>query len=195
MNQPAEQPAKKEPWPNFYNITMAVLFGLGVGGLILLLNKRPQLEPIQILPTTTPVLLAIHVSGEVLKPGVIHVARDTRIGQAVDEVGGFTTDADQDSLNLAAFVYDGQRIHVPSHAEMLLQPIESLSASTSYPININHCSKDDLISLPGIGETKAEAIVEYRETNGGFDTIEDILNVPGIGAAIFSDIKELITVK
>ena len=195
MNQPAEQQAKKEPRPNFYQLTMAVLFGLGVGGLILLLNKRPQLEPIQILPTTTPVLLVMHVSGEVLKPGVIHVAHDTRIGQAIEAVGGFTQDADPDSLNLAAYVYDGQRIHVPSQAETQLEPIESRSESTIYPININHCSMDDLVSLPGIGDTKAAAIIKYRETNGGFDTIEDILNVSGIGDAIFSDIKELITVK
>ena len=195
MNQPVEQQAKKEPRSSFYQLTLALLFGLGVGGLILILNKRPKLEPIQILPTTTPVLLAVHISGEVLNPGVIYVARDTRIGQAIDEVGGFTADADQDSINLAAYVYDGQRIHVSSQAEMLLQPMQSLSESTSYPININHCSLDDLISLPGIGETKAAAIIKYREANGGFDTIEDILNVSGIGDAIFSDIKELITVK
>jgi competence protein ComEA len=113
----------------------------------------------------------------------------------IEEAGGFSTDADQNSLNLAAYVYDGQRIHVPSQIEVSLQPMEDQDEAIRYPININHCSLDDLISLPGIGETKAAAIIKYRETNGGFDTIEDILNVSGIGPAIFSEIKELITAK
>jgi competence protein ComEA len=195
MNQSTEQQTKKENRSNLFHLALAVLFGFGIGGLILILNKRPKLEPIQILPTTTPVLMAVHVSGEVLEPGVIYVARDTRIGQVIEEAGGFSTDADQNSLNLAAYVYDGQRIHVPSQIEVSLQPMEDQDEAIRYPININHCSLDDLISLPGIGETKAAAIIKYRETNGGFDTIEDILNVSGIGPAIFSEIKELITAK
>ncbi|HET60471.1 MAG TPA: competence protein ComEA [Chloroflexi bacterium] len=195
MNQSTQQQSKKESRPDLFYLALAVLFGFGVGGLILILNKRPKLEPIQILPTTTPVLMAVHVSGAVQKPGVIYVARDTRIGEVIDEAGGFSVDADQDSLNLAAYVYDGQRIHVPSLTEVSVQPLEDQDESFSYPININHCSVDDLISLPGIGETKAAAIIKYREANGGFTTVEDILNVSGIGPSIFSDIKELITVK
>jgi competence protein ComEA len=195
MNQSTEQQTQKENRSNLFHLVLAVLFGFGIGGLILILNKRPKLEPIQILPTTTPVLMAVHVSGEVLKPGMIFVARETRIGQVIEEAGGFTVDADQNSLNLAAYVYDGQRIHVSSLTDVSLQPTTDQGETTSYPININHCSFDDLISLPGIGEAKAAAIIKYRETNGGFDTIEDILNVSGIGPAIFADIKELITVK
>jgi len=195
MNQSTEHQPKKEIKSNLFTLTLAVLFGLGIGGLIMILSKRPKLEPIQILPTTTPVLMAVHVSGEVLKPGVVYVARDTRVGEVIDEAGGFSVDADQNLLNLAAYVYDGQRIHVPSQTEVSLQPMQDEDEAFSYPININHCSMDALISLPGIGETKAAAIIKYREANGGFDTVEDILNVSGIGTAIFSDIKELITVK
>jgi hypothetical protein len=71
MNQSTEQQTKKENRSNLFHLALAVLFGFGIGGLILILNKRPKLEPIQILPTTTPVLMAVHVSGEVLEPGVI----------------------------------------------------------------------------------------------------------------------------
>lgn len=195
MNQPTDQQTKQENRSNFFHLALAVLFGFGIGGLILILNKKPTLEPIQILPTTTPDLMAVHVSGEVLTPGVYYVTRDTRIGQVIDEAGGFSADADQNSLNLAAYVYDGQRIHVPSQSEVSPQTISDQSEPTSYPININHCSLEELVTLPGIGETKAGAIIKYRETNGGFDTIEDILKVPGIGSATFSDIKGLITVK
>jgi competence protein ComEA len=195
MNHPTEQQTKKENSANLFHLVLAVLFGFGIGGLILILNKRPKFEPIQILPTTTPALMAVHVSGEVLKPGVIYVARDTRIGQVIDEAGGFSVDADQNSLNLAAFANDGQRIHVPSETEVSLQPPQTQSEAANYPININHCSMEELVTLPGIGETKAGAIIKHRETNGGFATIEDILNVPGIGPSIFSAIKDLITVK
>lgn len=193
--------AGSQPKYNFLLYILAVLVGLGIGGVILLLNKQPAPKMIEILPTRTETPLIAHIVGEVNYPGIYELSQGARISDLVSAAGGFNAYADTSAVNLASRVWDGQQIIIP--------PIQSLVAPTEYGnspqddsstissslININYGTKEELMSLPGIGETKAEAIITYREHNGGFEVIEDIMNVSGIGEATFESIKHMITVK
>jgi competence protein ComEA len=183
---------------NLLQYLLVFLFGIGLSGLILLLNKRPMPEMIQILPTPSKIPITIHITGEVNLPGVYKLADTARLQDLIELAGGFTENANESAINLASPVHDGQQIVVPS---LTPQPPESPEESAvsknliTYPININFCTLEELISLPGIGEAKANAIIQYREENGGFKVIEDILEVSGIGEATFESIKDKITVK
>jgi competence protein ComEA len=196
-------PEKQEPVsPSWVHFTYAVLIGLSVGGLILLLSRKPSPTPIQILPTTTNEPFVVYITGEVNQPGVYELKQEVRIYELIDLAGGLTDDADISKLNLASYLRDGQKVTVPSYlastAEVLAEFNNSANpqeVEITYPININLCSVEELITLPGIGETKAQAIIDYREKNGAFEVIEDILLVHGIGESIFETIKDKITVK
>lgn len=146
----------------------------------------------------------VHVVGEVKSPGVVQVPNGTRLYNVIEKAGGMTDDAKKDYLNLAETVKDGQKIKVYSNSEYKRlkkkeskeTPKESGSASSAQAglININTATVSELTQLSGIGESKANAIVEYRTQNGNFKTIEDIKNVSGIGDATFNNIKTMITV-
>jgi competence protein ComEA len=124
---------------------------------------------------------------------------------ALDAVGGFTAEADQENLNLASRLNDGDRVKVPSLAEMAtkaaMAPTTVANAKSTtavptlvFPLDINQATQDDLDQLPNIGPTKAAAIIEYRTKNGPFKKLEDIQNVPGIGPSTFEKMKAMITV-
>lgn len=144
----------------------------------------------------------VHISGSVKNPGVYSVAEGTRLYQVVEMAGGLTKKAKQDLLNLAETVTDGQKIHVMSKKEYKRQNSlgeEGTKDGSSNNvadgmININTASETELTKLPGIGLSKAAAIVTYREENGMFSSIEDIKNVSGVGDATFSNIESMITV-
>lgn len=193
----SEKP-EKNPKGNILQYLMVLIFGIGLSGLILFLNHRPTPQMIKILPTNTSLPLVVHITGEVTHPGVYNLGQNTRIGDLVDMAGGYTENADESDINLAQFVYDGQQVIVPSmdsDLETAENQVEFNKTTDEYPININHCSLEQLISLPGVGETKASAIITYREEHGGFEVKEDLIKVSGIGEAIFESIEELITVK
>ena len=149
----------------------------------------------------------IHIAGAVNQPGVYQLSKGKRIIDAVKAAGEATEKANLDSVNLAAPIYDGQKIIIPYFVEdeMLGNEIRgSTGLNLSNPdfsyaqrgdfININICSARELESLEGIGPVLAERIVEYRKSNGFFGRIEDIKNVSGIGDKKFEAIKEMITV-
>lgn len=144
------------------------------------------------------VIITAYVCGAVSKPGVYELEEGARVSDAVNMAGGFTLEADEIYLNLAEPVMDGSKIYVPTLEETSEKgyfPIDgTLDESSSSKINVNTAGEDMLTSLPGIGQSKAKAIVEYRENNGKFLSIEDIKNVSGIGDRLFEQIKELITV-
>lgn len=141
----------------------------------------------------------VQVCGAVNTPGVYKVQNKTRVYQVIELAGGLCDDADAGGINQAVTVSDGEQIYVPVIGE---NPISNsndngkVSDNTSEEgrININTASKQELLSLPGIGEAKADSIIAYRENNGLFTTIEDIMNVSGIKEAAFNKIKELIFV-
>ncbi|WP_353894327.1 helix-hairpin-helix domain-containing protein [Proteinivorax hydrogeniformans] len=136
--------------------------------------------------------IIVHVSGEVKKPGVYQLTEGDRVIDAIDKAGGATKEGDKNALNLAAFIYDGDKITIPKEGES--PQIESESSSTGR-ININRATEQELQELNGIGASRAEAITQYREDNGPFSSPEDIKNVSGIGPAIFNQIKEDISVR
>jgi competence protein ComEA len=146
--------------------------------------------------------LYVFICGAVVNPGVYEVAAGSRICDVLELAGGFGEDAGTDYLNLAEPVSDGQKVYVPRTDELAegigTQTQESLDASgaeeVSGKININTAAKEVLVTLPGIGEAKADSIIAYRTEHGGFSSIEEIMEIPGIKEAVFSKIKELITV-
>lgn len=143
----------------------------------------------------------VHVCGYVKKPGVYHLHFGARTQEAIDAAGGFSEKANQTAWNLAEVLQDGMQIYVPSkdEAKEALNEEQSsqkdLSASQRKDtVNINRASKEDLVTLPGIGESRADAIIARREEKGTFTSIEEIKDVAGIGDGIFNRIKDLITV-
>ncbi|WP_243006438.1 helix-hairpin-helix domain-containing protein [Coprococcus comes] len=145
----------------------------------------------------------VYVCGEVASPGVYELQEGDRITHAIEAAGGLTEAAGQVYLNQAAHLTDGQRIYVPSKEEEQTlkeegSPSDMADAGMGKDtgiINLNTATKAELLSLSGIGESRAEAIIAYRETNGGFRKIEDLKKVDGIKEGIFQKIREQITVE
>ncbi len=151
----------------------------------------------------------VHVCGQVRAPGVYELSEGSRVTDAVEAAGGFSPQAAEQAVNLAAHVSDGSKIVIPSmeEAEMLFlesaspdwyeeesRPAAAESGGEDGRVNINKADAGQLTAIPGIGQTRAEAIVAYREENGLFGTIEDIMKVTGIKDGLFGKIKDYITV-
>ncbi len=133
----------------------------------------------------------VQVSGAVLRPGVYELPSESRIFEAIEQAGGLTDEADDADLNQAGFAADGQRIHVPTKEERMAD--EEAEADDG-KININTASEAELMTLSGIGASKAASIVRYRESHGGFASIEDIMNVEGIKEGTYNKICDQIKI-
>lgn len=143
--------------------------------------------------------LYVDIGGEVMKPGVYEVSDGTRLFEVIDKAGGLTEDADIDGINRAETVQDGQKIMIGRHGENPDENRDSYSAnnvtdSGEGKVNINTADAAALQTIPGIGPSKADRIIEYRESEGKFNEIDDIKNISGIGNKTFESIKEYITV-
>ena len=149
----------------------------------------------------------VYVTGGVNKPGMVELESDKvlRIADAVEACGGLLPTADTDNINLAETISDGQHIRIPEKA--IEQPAQNQSSNSNdtatandsknvggNTVNINMANSEELQTLSGIGSKMAERIIEYRQNNGSFKTIEDIQNVRGIGAKTFEKIKSRIKV-
>ena len=139
----------------------------------------------------------IHICGEVKKPGVYTFDKEPRMVEVVERAGGFTKKARQDCVNMAEAVADGTQLVIEavgnqSKGEETEQ--RTFDNADSNKVNINTASKEELMTLSGIGESKATQILSYRESNGKFEKIEDIMNISGIKDGIFSKIRDYITV-
>lgn len=130
--------------------------------------------------------ILVYVCGQVLKPGVYELEQGSRVNDAIGAAGGITESAAVDNLNLAETVSDGQRIYVPGADE--------ITESGDFRVNINTATRQELMTLPGIGQSKADDIISYRSNNGSFRCVEDIMEVPGIKEAAFLKLKDYITV-
>ena len=139
----------------------------------------------------------VYVCGQVASPGVYELPEESRIYEAVESAGGILEQGAAESVNLAEKASDGQRIYIPSKEEAAAMPAETPDEGSSggmndERVNLNTADKDELMTLTGIGETRAEAILTYREENGSFHSPEDIMNVQGIKEGIYEKIKEQI---
>lgn len=138
--------------------------------------------------------IMIHISGAVENPGVYELKYGSRVIDLVELSGGLNDNASLDSVNLARKLEDEEKIYIPIIGEEIEELVESSGNKSDNKININNCTKEELITLPGIGEKTAEKILNYREENA-FEKIEDIMEVPGIGEKKYDDIKDMITIK
>ena len=137
--------------------------------------------------------VGVFVCGQVQEEGVYFLRDGARIKEAIQAAGGFTSEADKDYWNLAAYVYDGQRIYVPLVGENIPNSFED--DSNDKKVNLNTATSEQLISLPGIGSKKAEDILKYRKQIGRFTSTEQLMEISGIKESLFNEIKDLVTVQ
>ncbi len=155
--------------------------------------------------------IIVHITGEVKNIGIITLEKGARIADAIKKAGGETKQADLNEVNLAYELQDGQQIYIPNKKDkienkekmyitsesgnnVIKQEGSSNNKGVNKKVNINTANQSELETLPGIGESIAGRIIEYREQNGKFQKIEDLQNVKGIGDSKFAKIKELVTV-
>ena len=158
----------------------------------------------------------VYVSGYVNNPGVYELSAGSRVIDAIDAAGGYSKEAYDHYLNLASLISDGQMIYVPSEEEVESGSIErgvasgadgsgvggvtggngggngGNSSDSGTLVNINQASKEELMTLPGIGESKADKIIAYREANGRFNSPEGIMEISGIKDGLYNKIKDKI---
>ena len=150
----------------------------------------------------------IYITGSVKNPGIVKLKEESRIEDAIEAAGGLTENADISNVNLAYVLDDGTKIKIPNlddedigdedvlskdSGEGIIQ--EDEKTTNTNIVNINKATENELSTLPGIGNSLATRIVEYRKQNGNFKTIEDIKNVSGIGESKFANIKDFISIK
>jgi len=189
---------------SIFNVLIGILVGLLFAGGLWLISREPQGESVVLRPAPTPEGVVVYITGAVVRPGLYSLPEKSRVGDAIDAAGGFLADAEKSEFNLAALVEDGTQIDVPFVANSTAQataPFNVIKTPTPIGtpannlININTASLAELDALPGIGPTTAQKIIDYRNQNGPFASIEDIKRVPGIGNATYENIKNLITVE
>lgn len=136
--------------------------------------------------------IVVDVKGAVVQPGIYQLSADARVYQAIQAAGGLLKHADQQRINLAEKCKDEMVIYVPAKGEMPPLEMGTLSAEGD-KINVNTASASELETLDGIGPSKAEAIVKYRETHGPFQSADQLTKVPGIGSKTVDKLKDQIT--
>lgn len=141
----------------------------------------------------TESLIAVYVCGQVLSPGLYYIPSDARVQDAIDAAGGLGAEASLSTVNPAAYVQDGDKIYIPSEAEVLSASLNDAEQSDGR-VNINTATKEELMTLPGIGESKADSIISYRDEHGGYTSVEEIKNISGIKDGVFQKIKDMIKV-
>ena len=173
-----------------YIIIVVAIIGLVIGGIFLTKKDAENGKTMETMNNNVGLEInydiVCEIKGEVKHPGIYTMPKDTRVSDLIQIAGGFTVDAESENLNQAAKLSDGMVVVVPKASDN--------NEGTSSKININTASVSELSTLPGIGESIAERIINYRATNGYFKSIEEIKNVSGIGDALFSKIKDLITI-
>ena len=154
--------------------------------------------------TTQETIIYVDIKGEVREPGVYQLSNGARVMDAIESAGGLTNEADEDQLNLALLLSDQMVIVVPNITQTLEEEYSLVNhfaneiaeePHNDLKININVADVAELTLLPGIGEKKAQAIIDYREEYGSYQTIEDLMNVSGIGQKTFDKLSSMISVQ
>ncbi|MCG3142208.1 MAG: ComE operon protein 1 [Anaerolineae bacterium] len=198
-------------------VLMFVLNLAVVAGVIYLLRREPARPVVVTMPPTrvaraetSAARISVTVSGAVNEPGAVQLARGALLAEALQRAG-VKPEADLSKLDLTRPLKDGDKIAVPtkSASEPVTQNVTAsptaarVSTVSVMPpaetprakLNLNTATLAELDALPGVGETLAQRILDYRQQNGAFKTIEDLKNVKGIGDKLFDDLKELVTVQ
>ena len=200
----------KEKWESWsLSVKGAVIGGVllllvGVGGLFS--KKEEAVEDVTVVETTMlaektevsttqETVIFVDIKGAVKNPGVYQMKSGDRVKDALDAAGGLTDEADSQKVNLAQRVEDQMVIVVPKVGEEVTEipaGVTSKEAAKDGKVNINTATVEELKTLKGVGEKKAEAIIEYRKKNGSFKTKEDLMKVRGIGKKLFESFQERI---
>jgi competence protein ComEA len=175
------------PLKSWQQSALIFLAGVAFTAVGFIISSPPRGKPVVLTPVS-PVSIVVHLDGAVRQPGVYTLPAGSRIQDAVEMAGGFTTDARMDTLNLAKRMQDGYKITIPSKQEIQSTPIDDL-------LDINQATLAELDQLPGIGETRAQSIIDYRSEHGLFTSVDDLQEVPGISADVFSNIRELVIIR
>jgi len=178
-------------------LASGILFGLFLAALVWVVSRNPRGEAVILRPVPTEKPVIVHITGAVPRPGVYALPQGARVQDAISASGGFLAEAEKSQINLAALLEDGEKLDIPfmeGASPVLATPGATVVAVTTELININTASVAELDTLPSIGPTLAQRIIDYREQNGPFISIEDIIDVPGIGAGNFERFKDMITV-
>ncbi len=186
-----------------------VIVGIGVIGWFFWSNQQPESsgdwmelmeeEMVEVEDESgrTGQKIGVHAAGAVKRPGVYFLKSDARVVDLLKAAGGVSKDAELNQINLAAPLVDGQKIVVPDKVVQISGNYMEHSFGSSSPsdgkVSLNNGSKEELMTLSGIGPSKATAIIEYREDNGPFHKLEDILKVQGIGDKTFERLKSQLT--
>lgn len=185
-----------KPWQQ---LLLGLCFGFLATGILLLVARKPSGRPVELLFPPTPEPIMVHVTGAVVSPGVYELPAGSRVLQAVQAAGGFSDEANQETVNLAASLSDGMMVRVPMVGEELAGDVLRSGTGDEVtgiePVDLNSATKEDLMRLPNIGPTRAEAIINYRETYGPFQSVEEIINVSGIGMDTYEVVRDLVIVR
>ena len=160
--------------------------GTGQGNTVEIQKPDTSEEPAKNIASPQ---IYVHVAGSVKAPGIYQLDSGTRVYDAVLAAGGFTSKANQASVNMARALTDGEQLVISSGASSLVFE----GVMTSSLISLNQASSSQLEDLPGVGPALAGRIIDWREANGGFKAKEDLLNVAGIGDKLFASVKDLVT--
>jgi competence protein ComEA len=171
-------------------IAAGLVLAVAAGAGLWYAGRAPAPPPVAVDPGQgAGRVITVHVAGAVRLPGVVEVAADSRVGNAIAAAGGALPQADLTRVNLAAPLSDGQQLLVPAtSAEGMV------AAAEEGKVRINVAGAEELASLPGVGPVLAARIVAYREENGPFAVVEDLLDVPGIGEAKLAALREAVLV-
>lgn len=183
----------------FSLLVVAILFGAVVlfatrpeGIEIVIIPPEPTATP---LPTATHEPITVYITGAVLTPqATISLPYGSRVQDALDAVGGITSDADLDRVNVVGILRDGDQVHVFSLEEAVTITEDTIpTPSGGGIVYINIATLEELDSLPGIGPAIAQRIIDYREANGAFANFDDLMDVSGIGESIVSNLEGLVS--
>jgi len=178
-------------------LASGILFGLFLAALVWVVARSPSGEAVILRPAPTDKPVIVYITGAVPRPGVYALPKNARVQDAISAAGGFLAEAEKSQINLAALLEDGAKLEIPyveGASPVLGTAVPEIATATTELIDINTASNAELDTLPGIGPTTAQKIIDYREQNGPFVNTEDIINISGIGPGTYERIKDLITV-
>lgn len=190
------------------SVIILIIFAIFLGAGYYISKPSKEFNSKEVFNETTSVEskenkeITVYINGEVKNPGVYKIKNDSRIEELVKMSGGFTESADRFKLNLAKKLRDEDYIYVDKKVEGQVNAVSNStqsSAGTSSAqggkININSASKEELKTIPGIGDVTAQKIIEYREKNGNFSTVEDLKKIDRIGEKTLDKMKDKIDVR
>jgi competence protein ComEA len=183
------------------NFKMKILIILVITNLLSIGYNIYQYNQKPIIPHTKtvekgPTYYYVHIKGEVNSPGYYKIMPETRLFDLIELAGGVTAEADLESINLAQVLQDQQQIVIRKQSLVVGENGEVIEVTdpSNQLVNINTANLEDLKTLTGIGDVKAKAIIDYRNRVGYFNSIEEVMNVKGIGESTFNGIKDFICV-